>query len=204
MRKRINSGNSKAMTATSLLTLIGYVLGAYIVIFVILPIGGGFFGLTIGGTAEAASSTDGSFFRLLKQIDALKPPKPEGTQLEETITVDKKLYLVGFNRGATNSGKALRPPECGAAACLCVCVNDDCTETDVDNNRGRDCRKLPEYNAIVAQQGVSSSEVKQATSYVDNSPGFYLYIKGFKTLSLALQKKIVGSDTNLYIGKSKP
>ena len=208
MRRLVKSGNRRAMTGTSLLTLIGYVLGAYLLLFVILPIGGGFFGLTVGKTAEAASPTDGGFSRLMKQIGELKPPEPEGTQLAETITVDKKLYFVGFNNGDPKSVTALRPPECGAAACLCVCVNDDCTETDVDNNRGRDCKKLLGYDAIVAQQGVSSDEVKQATNYVDGSDGFFFYIKGFKTLSLTVQKKTVGPDTNrvtnLYIGKPNP
>lgn len=207
MSKR-KSVNRKAMTATSLLVLIGYVLAVMILLFVILPIGGEFFGLTIGGTAEAANSIDASFNRLMKQIAALEL-EPEGTQRTEGITVDKDFYLVSFNKGETKNGKASKPPECSGAACLCVCINDDCTKIDVNNNRGRDCRKLPNYNynAIIAQQGIDGNsgtqQVKKENTYLDGSSGFYFYVKGFKTLLITLQKKTINSVTNLYIGKGK-
>ena len=200
MSNRGISGNRKAMTATSLITMFGYVMGVTLVLL-ILWLGGGFFGLI--RTAEAATTVDGGFFRMVQKIDLLKS-EPQSTQIKEGITVDKNLFLVGFNSGLTRSGKALKPPECGGAACLCICVNDDCTKIDVNNNRGRDCRKLPEYNAIVAQKGVSSNEVKQATPYVGSPDGYYFYIKGAETLVLTLQIKTVGPDTNLYIGKSGP
>jgi hypothetical protein len=79
--------SKKAIGATSLLTVIGYVLGVTILLFVILPVGGRFLGLTVGGTAHAATSIDGGFARLMEVIEQAEKLGP-GTALVETLTVD--------------------------------------------------------------------------------------------------------------------
>ena len=197
MAKQIQSKNRKAMTATSLVAIFGFVLGVYIIWKLILPVGGGFLGLG-ASKAYAADLTDSSFSRLIRHIDTIK----EGTPVSEDLTIGKGDYLVSFNKGETRNGKAIKPPECSGSACLCICINDDCTKIDVNNNRGRDCRPLFKYDAIVAQDGiVGNSGSKQSNNYLDGSPGFYFYVKGFKTLSVKLQEKTVGGVTNLYIGK---
>ena len=206
MAKLSQSKNRKAMTATSLLALIGYVLGATILLFLILPVGRGFFHLGTD-TAYADTLTDSGFSRLIRQLDTVGA----GTPVKEDLTISKGDYLVSFNKALdAKNGKAVRPPECGGSACLCICINDDCTKIDVDSNRGRDCRSLYKYDAIVAQDGIGgNSGAKQSNNYLDGSPGFYLYVKGFKTLSVVLQEKTVEkkigdkivSVTNLYIGK---
>ena len=184
------------MAATSMLALIGYVLGALILLFLILPVGGRFLGIG-ASKANAAALTDSSFSRLIRQLDTVGA----GTPVKEDLTIGKGDYLVSFNKGETRNGKAIKPPECGAPACLCICINDDCTKIDVNSNRGRDCRPLFKYDAIVVQDGIGgNSGAKQSNNYLDGSPGFYLYVKGFKTFSVMLQEKKVGALTNLYIG----
>ena len=205
MAKLAQSKNRKAMMATGFLAFIGYVLGAMILFYVILPVGGKFLHLRTG-TAYADTLTDSGFSRLIRQLDTVGA----GTPVKEDLTISKGDYLVSFNKEGTRNGKAIKPPECGGSACLCICINDDCTKIDVDRNRGRDCRPLYKYDAIIAQGGIDgNSGSNQPNKYLDGSPGFYLYVKGFKTISVMLQEKTIEnkigdkivSVTNLYIGK---
>ena len=197
--------NRKAVGATSLLTGIGYVLGVTILLFVILPLGGRYLGLTVGGTAHAATSIDGGFARLIEKAEELGP----GEAVPETLTVDKDFYLVSFNQGEQKNGEAISPPECFAASCLCVCVDDKCEKIDPEKNKGRDCRPFFQYKAIIAHENLKNqgnSGGIQTNNYVNldgrsESKGYYFYVRGEKTLSLELTHiDMGGGNTNLYLG----
>lgn len=165
--------DKRAISAVTLLTSIGWVLGALVVLFVILPIGGRFFGLTIGGTAEAATSIDGGFARLVRQIESL----PTGGSAEEALTVDKGFWLVSFNKAPdVTTEKATSPPDCNGITCMCVCIDDKCQKIDVDRNRGRDCRPFYDYDRI------------EVSGKIDDNDDGKLYVKGFKTISFTLKR----------------
>ena len=194
------------MGPSSLLTAIGYVLGV-ILLFLILQIGGNYLGLTIGGTAEAATAIDKGFADLIKKAEELENDKP----VDFALTVDKDFFLVSFNKGEPKNGNAVSPPECNSVSCFCVCIDDKCEDIDVQKNRGRDCRPVYQYNAIIAEGGDNfkcSDDSKcnrgskhPSYKYVDESgsesDGYYFYIRGEKTFSAKLRK----SGSNLYLGQ---
>lgn len=199
--------NRRGVGPSSLLTAIGYVLGV-ILLFLILQIGGGYLGLTIGGTAEAATAIDKGFADLIKKAEELVADKPA---VDAGLTVDKDFFLISFNKGEPKNGKAVSPPECNGVSCFCVCIDDKCEDIDVQRSRGRDCRPVYQYNAIIAEGGANfkcndGSKCNlggkhPSYKYVDESggksDGYYFYIKGEKTFSVKLRK----SSSNLYLGQ---
>ncbi|MBI2141356.1 hypothetical protein HYU16_02935 [Candidatus Woesearchaeota archaeon] len=200
--------NKRGAAPTSLLMAIGYALG-FILFVLILQIAGGKVGLTIGGTAEAATAIDRGFADLTKKAEELEDSKPP---VDFALTVDKDFFLVSFNKAPdVKNGNAVSPPECNGVSCLCVCIDDKCEDIDVQKNRGRDCRPIYQYNAIIAEgddsfkcnDGSECNRGGKHTSYkyVDESgsvsDGYYFYIKGEKTFSAKIRK----SSSNLYIGQ---
>lgn len=164
--------NRKAMAPTSILSAFGVVAAVFLLLFVILPVVGGWLGLTVGGTAQAANSIDGGFARLIRQIETLE----EGKEAPVALTVDEDFWLVSFNKGEAKVGNAISSPECGGRTCVCVCIDDTCGKIDIDRNRGRDCRALFDYDAI------------KVNGVAGNSGGDHFYVKGEKTISVMLKK----------------
>lgn len=203
------SRGKKAVGATSLLTAIGYVLGVAILLFVILPIGGRFFGLTLGGTAEAATSIDRGFADLVAKAESLEKP---GDSVEHALTVDNGFYLVSFNKGETRTrekgdkgeGRAIKPPECSGATCFCVCIDETCTRIEAEKNMGRDCRPFYQYNAIIAQEDIKGNyggkQANPSNKFNDNTEGYYLFVRGDRDDN-TVSVKLLNENNNIYIGK---
>lgn len=184
------------MAATSILTLIGYVLGIMAILFIVLPATGRFLHLRIGGAAANANSVDGSMARLIKQVEGLQTPTDAPV---EALTIDSGYYLVSFNNGQDKNGKAVRPSECNGA-CICACIDETCTKINIDQNKARDCRSL-QFEAIVVQDRVDDNKgAQQKVDYL-TGPGYYMNIKGFTTFEVIIEKKDVGGKTNLYLGR---
>ncbi|MBI2143633.1 hypothetical protein HYU17_00585 [Candidatus Woesearchaeota archaeon] len=185
MNEALNvKGRKGAITPTVIFSAAGWVIAAMIVAFVILPIGGRMFGLTVGGTTANAYSVDRGFADMMSKIDML------GTQIEDengnmvtannlphSFSVDKGLFLMSFNRNQKINNGAESPPECNGQSCLCVCIDEGCLKIDAEHNRGRDCKLFYEYSAITA------------VNVMDDTPNDnQLYVRGLKTLSVRLGK----------------
>lgn len=193
---------------TGLMTAIGAVLAILIIWWVILPAGAGFFGLTLGRTAAAATSIDNGFSNLIKKVDMLENAEA-GTVIDHAFTVDHGFFVVSFNDRETRNGVAVKPPECEGATCLCVCIDETCQSLDIKRGRGRDCRPLYGYKAVIAQFGINNNnggeQVDSANEYVSldgiRTTGYYFFVVGSKdagesTVAVKLHK---GND-NLYLG----
>ncbi len=202
------SGNRKAVGATSIFTAIGYVLGVFILL-TILQIGGRFVGLTLVGTAEAATSIDRGFADLVTKAESLEKPEES---VDHALTVDKGFYLVSFNKGEARArekgdsgeGRAIKPPECSGATCFCICIDETCTKIEAEKNRGRDCRPLYQYNAIIAQKDIKGNyggkQANPDNKYHDNTEGYYLFVRGDRDDN-TVSVKLLNKNSNLYIGK---
>lgn len=195
MLRRAISTNKKASSSVTLLTGGRFLFAAVFILLVIFPFfGKRLFGF-IGGTGENAYSIDKGFADLITKVQALSDG---GKAVPHPFTVDDGFYLVGFNYAENTNGKATKPPDCNGIACFCVCTEPTCQKIDVEKNRGRDCRPLPGYTAIIAQKGIKGNDGQgQPNNYVDGTNGYYFYIKGEKTVAVNLQRK----GSNLYIGK---
>lgn len=184
----------KAVGDVSILQVIGLLLALSVLVFIILPLGGRLLGLT-GGKAEAASLVRG-LDNLMLKVEQLK----EGGGVPHSLTVDDGFFLVSFNQGENTNWKAKRSVECGTAACLCACIDDKCEKIS-ESKKGRDCRPLFGYNAVIAQDGIKGNEgkpQKEENKYLGTSQGFYFYAEGEKTFSLMVTKK----SNNLNLGKN--
>ncbi len=197
------------MAGTSLMTAIGAVLAVMIILRVILPAGADFLGLSVGKTAAAATSIDNGFSNLIQKVDMLESSNAS-TVIDHAFTVDKGFFVVSFNDRETRNGAAVKPPECEGATCLCVCIDEACQSLDIKRSRGRDCRPLYGYKAVIAQSGIRNNkggeQVDSANEYVSpdgiRTTGFYFFVAGSKnaeesTVAVKLHK----GDNNLYFGK---
>ncbi len=196
MLRRKITRNRKGSSDVTILSGGRFLLAAAFVILIIFP----FFGKRllgfIGGTGANTFSIDKGFADLITKVQALKDGE---VAVPHSFTVDDGFYLVGFNYAENTNGKATKPPDCDGIACFCVCTEPTCQKLDVKKNKGRDCRSLQGYNAIVAQKDIEGNDGKiQPNKYIDGSDGYYFYIKGLKTVKIRLQRDAGG---NLYIGK---
>lgn len=181
-----------------------FLLAAAFVLVIFSFFGKRLFGF-IGETGENAYSIDKGFADLITKVQAL--PDDGSVAVPHPFTVDDGFYLVGFNYAENTNGKATKPPDCNGIACFCVCTDPTCQKIDVNKNRGRDCRPLPNYQAIVAQKGIKGNDGgAQTQKYVRVGSGGedvdYFYIKGEKTVAVNLKReKLVNGGSGLYIGK---
>ncbi|MBI2175829.1 hypothetical protein HYU40_00580 [Candidatus Woesearchaeota archaeon] len=194
--------NRKGSSDVTILSGGRFLLAAAFIIFIIFPFfGKRLFGF-IGGTGANAYSIDKGFADLITKVKDLQEG---GETVPHPFTVDDGFYLVSFNYVEPTNGKATKPPDCNGIACFCVCTEPTCLKLDVKNNKGRDCRPLPGYSAIVAQKGIKGNDgQRQVNTYSDDNEGYYFYVKGEKTVAVNLRRRISSLyGSMLYIGKIK-
>lgn len=205
MLRRKITRNRKGSSDVTILSGGRFLLAAAFVILIIFP----FFGKRllgfIGGTGANAYSIDKGFADLITKAQALKDGE---VAVPHSFTVDDGFYLVSFNYAENTNGKATKPPDCDGMACFCVCTEPTCQKLDVKNNRGRDCRSLSSYQAIVAQKNIkgnvwnaqpSTNKYFKGVDDVTGEEGGYFYVKGLKTMNIKLQRLTREGRTGLYI-----
>lgn len=194
--------NRKGSSDVTILSGGRFLMAAALVILVIFPFfGKRLFGF-IGGTGENAYSIDKGFADLITKVKGIQDGG--SVAVPHPFTVDDGFYLVSFNYAENTNGKATKPPDCNGIACFCVCTDEKCAKIDATKNRGRDCRPLPGYIAIIAQNGIKGNDgQKQANNYIDGNTGYYFYVKGEKTVAVNLKRENLESGgIGLYIGKA--
>lgn len=196
--------NRKGSADTLILTGVRFALGAAFVILVIFPFFGKRLVSFVGGSEANAYSIDKGFADLMTKVNCLQdetcdPADKSG--IPHLFSVDNGFYLVGFNFVENTNGNAIKPPDCSGKACFCVCTDHTCQKIDAAKSRGRDCRPLPGYNAVVAQKDIKGNDGEKqpdTNKFIDGNEGYYFYIKGMNTVEIRLQR---GANGNLYIRK---
>jgi len=161
----------KASAEFSLLTFIEVAIAVVVIALVIIPMVSRILGLNKPKNTELAKG----FPDLVEKAEMLKS---DGDSLIHVFSVDNDYWLVGFDNGQPTKG-AHEPPVCAGAACLCVCIDDNCaTNADTSANKGQDCKILDSYTKIEVVPGVKG-----------NDGGAQLYVSGEEKLSLKLTKQ---------------
>ena len=197
MLRRKIMRNKKASSDVMLLSGGRFLFAAAFVLLVIFPFfGKRLFGF-IGGTGENAYSIDKGFADLITKVHDLKDGG--AAVVPHPFTVDDGFYLVSFNLDGNTKGKATKPPDCNGIACFCVCTDQTCQKIDASKNRGRDCRPLPGYTVIVAQEGIGGNDgaIQSNEKYASGEYSRYFYVKGEKTVAVNLKR----TGSVLYIGQ---
>ena len=196
MLRRKITRNTKGSSDVTILSGGRFLLAAAFIILIIFP----FFGKRLlgfmGGSEANAWSIDKGFADLITKVNSLSGTNSEA--IPHSFSVDDGFYLVSFNHAENTNGKATKPPDCNGIACLCICTDAKCEKIDATKNRGRDCRSLPGYQAIVAQEGIKGNDGEaQPKEYISGDYNRYFYVKGLKTVEI----KLTRSGDNLHIGK---